>query len=133
MDFVKALTIKFPQNLNEEQEAIIIRLEEELISKDIVIEHTETEIGLYNKKYINKPNISFNDYLNEWKILKDNLIKWDILSNDNYKNAFCLKQIDINSTPELPELDLDKFIAKVPDNDPKILEIQAKIAKLKKK
>lgn len=146
--FIKALMVDFSQVKNDKED-IFIKLEE-LISEslpDLEYDFLEDSIILYRNNYINNDSISFIDYLEEGKILKNFLIENDIANENNYKQFFSLqkRELDIyNSEIEqaneqewqqervlLPS-ELDALIVKVDKNDPKLLDVLNKIKNIKK-
>lgn len=146
--FIKALMVDFSQVKNDKED-IFIKLEE-LISEflpELEYDFLEDSIILYRNNYINNDSISFVNYFEEGKILKNFLIENDIANENNYKQFFSLqkRELDIyHSKIEqaneqewqqervlLPS-ELDALIVKVDKNDPKLVDVLNKIKNIKK-
>ena len=104
-------------------------LEEQLAKFEwLWFEILDDEIILFKEKYFDKENISFADYLEEWKFLKNFFIENDFFTQNNYKSFFKMKKIVNSGEPE----DLEKYIAKVPENDQKLLQTEDFLKKFSK-
>lgn len=140
--------VDFSQVEND-KEGIFIKLEE-LISEflpELEYDFLEDSIILYRNNYINNDNVSFVNYLEEGKILKNFLIENDIANENNYKQFFSLqkRELDIYHS-EIEQIneqewqqervllpsELDALIVKVDKNDPKLLDVLNKIKNIKK-
>ena len=97
----------------------------------------ETKILVWNEKFLNNENISFGDYLEIGKKLKTFGLENQIFNDENYKNFFKMEKLELAeplSRGQMPSTEtLDAMIAKVEKNDPKLLEVLAKIEKIRKK
>lgn len=132
MDFVNSLQLIFEDiNFDENMQEKIIFLEEELAkNENLEFDISEKEILIYNKKFFDDENISFKDYIQEWSLLKNFLLENNLATNDNYKQFFKIKKLNFSKNWE--SLDLDKYIAKVDENDEKLLEVEKFLKNLKK-
>lgn len=132
MDFVNSLQLIFEDiNFDENMQEKIIFLEEELAkNENLEFDISEKEILIYNKKFFDDENISFKDYIQEWSLLKNFLLDNKLATNDNYKQFFKIKKLNFSKNWE--SLDLDKYIAKVDENDEKLLEVEKFLKNLKK-
>lgn len=149
--FIKALVVDFAgvENIEENMlEDIFVKLEETISDSfpDIAYDFSLKQCILYRNEYINNENISFSDYLEEGKMLKNFLIENNLATENNYKKFFSLEKreldiydSEIGQTNEqesqeerilLPS-ELDALIAPVDKNDPKLLEVLERIKKLK--
>lgn len=137
------------ENIEENMlEDIFVKLEETISDSfpDIAYDFSLKQCILYRNEYINNENISFSDYLEEGKMLKNFLIENNLATENNYKKFFSLEKreldiydSEIGQTNEqesqeerilLPS-ELDVLIAPVDKNDPKLLEVLERIKKLK--
>lgn len=132
MDFVNSLQLIFEDiNFDENMQEKIIFLEEELAkNENLEFDISEKEILIYNKKFFDDENISFKDYIQEWSLLKNFLLENNLATNDNYKQFFKIKKLNFSKNWE--SLDLDKYIAKVDENDEKLLEVEKFLKNLNK-
>lgn len=132
MDFVNSLQLIFEDiNFDENMQEKIIFLEEELAkNENLEFDISEKEILIYNKKFFDDEKISFKDYIQEWSLLKNFLLENNLATNDNYKQFFKIKKLNFSKNWE--SLDLDKYIAKVDENDEKLLEVEKFLKNLKK-
>ena len=104
-------------------------LEEQLAKlEDIWFEILDDEILIFNKNYFDKENISFADYMKEWAFLKQFFIENGFFTVENYKNFFKMKKLTNSGNPQ----DLEKYIAEVPENDEKLLQVNDFIKKFSK-
>lgn len=104
-------------------------LEEQLAKlEDIWFEILDDEILVFNKNYFDKENISFADYMKEGAFLKQFFIENGFFTVENYKNFFKMKKLTNSETKE----DLEKYIAEVPENDEKLLQVNDFIKKFSK-
>ena len=132
----KVLNVNF-KNLSDE---LSMKLEEVLLNiKDIsfVFEENEKDTNLLivkNNKEIN----TLKDVANEGKIVKEFWIKNNLFNDKNYIKFFTIKEIEIETNwneenEKSKKIDeLDKLIAKVPENDEKVLDIMKQLNKIKK-
>lgn len=134
--FIYALSLYFstPIDLEWFSDAIL-ELEESLLAlwKKIEYSFEENSFILYNLDFQDKEDISFREYMDEWKVLKNFLLKNNLATEENYKSFFKMIKIE-QKTEEIPTADkLDALIAKVDKNDPKLLDVLNKIEKIKNK
>lgn len=134
--FIYALSLYFstPIDLEWFSDAIL-DLEESLLAlwKKIEYSFEENSFILYNLDFQNKEDISFREYMDEWKVLKNFLLKNNLATEENYKSFFKMIKME-QKTEEIPTTDkLDALIAKVDKNDPKLLDVLNKIEKIKNK
>lgn len=132
MQFINSLQIILENVIFDDflQEKIIF-LEENLAkNNNLEFDISEKEIIIYNKNFFWDEKINFSNYMEEWKILKNFLLENNLATLENYKNFFKIKRLEIPENPG--EIDLNKFIAKVPENDKKLLEIDDFLKKIKK-
>ena len=135
--FIASLALHFPTNflfsdkLSDQLEEIFLEF------PDVEYEIQETRILVWNEKFLNNENISFGDYLKIGKKLKTFGLENQIFNDENYKNFFKMEKLELAeplSRGQMPSVDfLDAMIAKVEKNDPKLLEVLAKIEKIRKK
>lgn len=131
MSFINALQIILEkEKITEEIQEKIFLLEEYFLEKRLEFEFFENEIFVLNKNFLDNEKITFSDYLEEWKFLKNFLLENNLANLENYKNFFKIKKIIFWEQGQ--ELDLNKFIAEVPKNDKKLLEIDDFLSKIKK-
>lgn len=135
--FIKILSVRFADNENIlENPDIFANLEEQFLAlgEDLIYDFSSDEIIVYREKFLGNDAISFVDYMEEWKILKNFLLENNLATEENYKNFFSLKKEELTTAEKQqksPE-ELDKLIAKVDKNDPKLLDVLSKIQKIKK-
>ncbi len=114
----------------------IFAIEEALqnLNKNILLEITSDGFFVYREDLKNKENVVFLDFIEEGKFFKKILIENTIASEEDYKQFFALKQLNIvQEEQKIPNNDdIDRMIAKVDRNDPKLLEVLSKIEKIKK-
>ena len=135
--FIASLALHFPTNflfsdkLSDQLEEIFLEF------PDLEYEIQETKILVWNENFLNNENISFADYLEAGKILKNFGIQNGLFAEESYKNFFKMEKLEPEehlTTEQMPSVDfLDAMIAKVEKNDPKLLEVLAKIEKIRKK
>lgn len=135
--FIASLALHFPTNflfsdkLSDQLEEIFLEF------PDLEYEMQETKILVWNENFLNNENISFGDYLAIGKKLKTFGLENQIFNDENYKNFFKMEKLEPEEhlpTGQMPSVDfLDAMIAKVEKNDPKLLEVLAKIEKIRKK
>ena len=135
--FIASLVLHFPTNflfsdkLSDQLEEIFLEL------SDLQYEIQETKILVWNEKSLNNENISFGDYLEIGKKLKTFGLEKHIFNDDNYKNFLKIEKLELEEhllTEQMPSTEtLDAMIAKVEKNDPKLLEVLAKIETIRKK
>lgn len=113
--------IKWMSILNIE-ENVYLDIENKIIEidEDYIFEYNQSErkLFIYKINHKDNENISFNDYLNIWTVIKDFLIEIWIVNEKNKKDIFKIEKIFIeidNWKPNIKEL--DSKIHKVPDND----------------
>lgn len=135
--FIASLALHFPTNflfsdkLSDQLEEIFLEF------PDLEYEIQETKILVWNEKFLNNENISFADYLEAGKILKNFGIQNGLFAEESYKNFFKIEKLELAeplSRGQMPSTEtLDAMIAKVDKNDPKLLEVLAKIETIRKK
>lgn len=135
--FIKTLSLHFPTNfsfsdkLSDQLEEIFLEL------PDLQYEIQATKILVWNENFLNNENISFADYLEAGKILKNFGIQNGLFAEEDYKNFFKIEKLEREEPlprGQVPSVDaLDAMIAKVEKNDPKLLEVLAKIETIRKK
>lgn len=135
--FIASLALHFPTNflfsdkLRDQLEEIFLEL------SDLQYEIQETKILVWNENFLNNENISFADYLEAGKILKNFSIHNGLFTEESYKNFFKMEKLEPEEhlpTEQMPSTEtLDAMIAKVDKNDPKLLEVLAKIETIRKK
>lgn len=131
MTFINALQIILEkEKIDEKIEEKIISLEEYFLQKNIELEFLENEILLLNKNFIDDEKISFANYLEEWKKMKNFLLENNLANLANYKNYFKIKKIAFSENNE--EIDLNQFIAEVPKDDKKLLAVDSFLKNIKK-
>lgn len=132
MNFINCLKIDLKNvELNEKLQEKILLLEEKLLkNENLELDISEKNIIIYNKKYIDNDKISFIDYMEEWKILKDFLIENNLANTENYKIFFKMQKINI--WEDAKNVDLNEFIAEVPKDDKKVLEVLDFLKQIKK-
>lgn len=136
--FVKILFVTLPATfVADDYSSALSILEEELLGlwKNYIYDFSSNEFFIYNEDFINNDAITFADYNDEGKILKNFLIETGIATIDTYKNFFSLKKQEQKSEEIQPKSgdELDSLIAKVDKNDPKLLDVLMQIQKLKNK
>lgn len=135
--FIKSLSLSCSKDFIL-SESFSDQLEEIFLEfPDLEYEIQETKILVWNEKFLNNENISFGDYLEIGKKLKTFGLENQIFNDENYKNFFKMEKLEPEehlSTEQMPSVDfLDEMIAKVEKNDPKLLEVLAKIETIRKK
>jgi hypothetical protein len=135
--FIKSLSLScskdfiLSENFSDQLEEIFLEF------PDLEYEIQETKILVWNEKSLNNENISFGDYLEIGKKLKTFGLEKQIFNDENYKNFFKIEKLELEEhllTEQMPSTEtLDAMIAKVEKNDPKLLEVLAKIEKIRKK
>lgn len=135
--FIASLALHFPTNflfsdkLSDQLEEIFLEL------PDLQYEIQATKILVWNENFLNNENISFADYLEAGKILKNFGIQNELFTEEDYKNFFKIEKLEREEflpREQVPSVDaLDAMIAKVDKNDPKLLEVLAKIETIRKK
>lgn len=134
--FIFSLLVLFPENILIENFSDSLA-EIFLDFPDVEYEIQETKILIWNQKFLNNENISFGDYLEIGKRLKTFGLENQIFNDENYKNFFKMEKLELAeplSRGQMPSTEtLDAMIAKVDKNDPKLLEVLAKIEKIWKK
>lgn len=134
--FIKSLSLHFPESIssNDFSDA----LEEVFLElPDLQYEIQATKILVWNENFLNNENISFADYLEAGKILKNFGIQNELFTEEDYKNFFKIEKLEREEffpREQVPSVDaLDAMIATVDKNDPKLLEVLEKIEKIRKK
>ena len=131
--FIFSLLVLFPENILIENFSDSLA-EIFLDFPDVEYEIQETKILIWNQKFLNNENISFGDYLEIGKRLKTFGLENQIFNDENYKNFFKMEKLELAeplSRGQMPSTEtLDAMIAKVDKNDPKLLEVLAKIEKI---
>ncbi len=134
--FIFSLLVLFPENILIENFSDSLA-EIFLDFPDVEYEIQETKILIWNQKFLNNENISFGDYLEIGKRLKTFGLENQIFHDENYKNFFKIEKLELEEhllTEQMPSTEtLDAMIAKVEKNDPKLLEVLAKIETIRKK
>ena len=134
--FIFSLLVLFPENILIENFSDSLA-EIFLDLPDVEYEIQETKILIWNQKFLNNENISFGDYLEIGKRLKTFGLENQIFNDENYKNFFKMEKLELAeplSRGQMPSTEtLDAMIAKVDKNDPKLLEVLAKIETIRKK
>lgn len=135
--FIKSLSLSCSKDFIL-SESFSDQLEEIFLEfPDLEYEIQETKILVWNEKFLNNENISFGDYLKIGKKLKTFGLENQIFNDENYKNFFKIEKLELAeplSRGQMPSVDfLDAMIAKVDKNDPKLLEVLAKIETIRKK
>ena len=135
--FIKSLSLSCSKDFIL-SESFSDQLEEIFLEfPDLEYEIQETKILVWNEKFLNNENISFGDYLEIGKKLKTFGLENQIFNDENYKNFFKMEKLELAeplSRGQMPSTEtLDAMIAKVEKNDPKLLEVLAKIEKIRKK
>ena len=135
--FIKTISLHFPTNflfsdkLSDQLEEVFLEL------PDLQYEIQATKILVWNENFLNNENISFADYLEAGKILKNFGIQNGLLAEENYKNFFKMEKLELAeplSRGQMPSTEtLDAMIVKVDKNDSKLLEVLAKIETIRKK
>jgi len=128
------LTISIKNNIlqNIDLDEFLVSLEDKL-NENIIIENVKekdkTSIFIRN---INKETNSLTDFIEEWKIIKTLGIEFKIFNDQNYKQFFSMTELPQKDNNQENIEDLDKFLTKVPKNDPKLVDILNQIKKKKK-
>lgn len=132
MKFINSLQVLFDKiDFSDKLQEKIILLEENLLkNENLEFDISEKEIIIYNKNFFDNDKISFLDYMEEGKILKNFLLENNLATENNYKIFFKIKKIEFLENPN--EIDLNKFIAEVPKNDKKLLAVDDFLNKIKK-
>lgn len=131
---MKILKVKYPINW-EENDLLILNIEDSLNELNITmlkfdIIENKNDIEIILSKWNNVKWL--NDFIEEWKILKNIWIKNNIFNNTNYANFFKINDIEnTNNTDDNIQMKtLDKLLVKVDKDDSKIVDI---LEQLKKK
>ena len=115
----------------------MLEMEEDLqkISPKTLVEILQKGIFLFREELSGTEKVTFADYMEEGKYMKNFLLQNALATEENYKTFFVLQEREIaNDDKKSPNMDdLDAMIAIVDKNDPKLLEVLAKLEKLKKK
>ena len=134
--FIFSLLVLFPENILIENFSDSLA-EIFLDFPDLEYETRENKILVWNENFINRENISFVDYQEIGKKLKNFGLENQIFNDENYKNFFKMEKLELAeplSRGQMPSTEtLDAMIAKVDKNDPKLLEVLAKIETIRKK
>lgn len=135
--FIKSLSLSCSKDFIL-SESFSDQLEEIFLEfPDLEYEIQETKILVWNENFLNNENISFADYLEAGKILKNFGIQNGLFAEESYKKFFKIEKLELAeplSRGQMPSTEtLDAMIAKVDKNDPKLLEVLAKIEKIRKK
>ncbi|MGP1583495.1 MAG: hypothetical protein ACTTH6_04715 [Candidatus Altimarinota bacterium] len=135
--FIKSLSLSCSKDFIL-SESFSDQLEEIFLEfPDLEYEIQEMKMLVWNEKFLNNENISFGDYLEIGKKLKTFGLENQIFNDENYKNFFKIEKLELAeplSRGQMPSVDfLDAMIAKVDKNDPKLLEVLAKIETIRKK
>lgn len=134
--FIFSLLLLFPENILIENFSDLLA-EIFLDFPDLEYETRENKILVWNENFINRENISFVDYQEIGKKLKNFGLENQIFNDENYKNFFKMEKLEPEEhlpTEQMPSTEtLDAMIAKVDKNDPKLLEVLAKIETIRKK
>ena len=139
MNFIKILICNFSLDKNklksEEFEEKLLILENEInnLKENFSLEINDNQIIIFNEKFLNNEKISFWDFIEVGKILKNFLIENNLANLENYKTFFKIETKNLEEKKEISIDKLDSLIAKVDKNDPKLLEVLAKIDKIKNK
>lgn len=127
MSFIKALKIDI-STLTEEQ---ILDLEDRIFSNilgyDFYFE--DRKLYFFKESFKGQEDITFNDYIEPWKYTKEFLIETKNASIENYGSLFSIERIESDS--DLSD-NLDNLIAKVPEDDEKLSQVQDFLNKIKK-
>ena len=92
--FIASLALHFPTNflfsdkLSDQLEEIFLEF------PDLEYEIQETKILVWNENFLNNENISFADYLEAGKILKNFGIQNGLFAEESYKNFFKLEKLE---------------------------------------
>ena len=134
--FIKSLSLSCSKDFIL-SESFSDQLEEIFLDfPDLEYETRENKILVWNENFINRENISFVDYQEIGKKLKNFGLENQIFNDENYKNFFKMEKLKTGEhlpAGQMPSTDaLDAMIAKVDKNDPKLLEI-LEIEKIRKK
>lgn len=131
LNFIKKLIIKI-EKLNEED---ILILEEYLLEKfpEYNLEYNEDEkiFSLFKNDFLNKEDITYQDFLEIGKFVKNYIVWLKILNKENANSIFSLKKITYEDKI-CQNKDLDSLIFKVPKDDPKIKDVLNQLNKVKK-
>ena len=134
--FIFSLLVLFPENILIENFSDSLA-EIFLDFPDLEYETRENKILVWNENFINRENISFVDYQEIGKKLKNFGLENQIFNDENYKNFFKMEKLKTGEhlpAGQMPSTEtLDAMIAKVDKNDPKLLEVLAKIETIRKK
>lgn len=134
--FIFSLLVLFPENILIENFSDSLA-EIFLDFPDLEYETRENKILVWNENFINRENISFVDYQEIGKKLKNFGLENQIFNDENYKNFFKMEKLKTGEhlpAGQMPSADaLDAMIAKVDKNDPKLLDALAQLDKLRKK
>ena len=135
--FIKSLSLSCSKDFIL-SESFSDQLEEIFLEfPDLEYEIQETKILVWNEKFLNNENISFGDYLEIGKKLKTFGLENQIFNDENYKNFFKMEKLELAeplSRGQMPSTEtLDAMIAKIDKNDPKLLEVLARIETIRKK
>lgn len=138
MKTITTLFIKIPEEMQETiAEEKMLEMEEDLqkISPKTLVEILQKGIFLFREELSGTEKVTFADYMEEGKYMKNFLLQNALATEENYKTFFVLQEREIaNDDKKSPNMDdLDAMIAIVDKNDPKLLEVLAKLEKLKKK
>lgn len=138
MKIITTLFIKIPEEMQETiAEEKMLEMEEDLqkISPKTLVEILQKGIFLFREELSGTEKVTFADYMEEGKYMKNFLLQNALATEENYKTFFVLQEREIaNDDKKSPNMDdLDAMIAIVDKNDPKLLEVLAKLEKLKKK
>ena len=134
--FIFSLLVLFPENILIENFSDSLA-EIFLDFPDLEYETRENKILVWNENFINRENISFVDYQEIGKKLKNFGLENQIFNDENYKNFCKMEKLETGEhlpSGQMPSADaLDAMITKVDKNDPKLLEVLEKIEKIRKK
>ncbi len=134
--FIKTLSLHFSESISSNDFSDV--LEEAFLElPDLQYEIQATKILVWNENFLNNENISFADYLEAGKILKNFGIQNELFTEEDYKNFFKMEKLEREEPlprGQVPSADaLDAMIATVDKNDPKLLDALAQLDKLRKK
>ena len=130
MKFLKVtLSIKYIENTDK----LLLELDEWLSSDniDMNIEENEKDITIFIAKGENAVNLK--DFALEWKIIKEIGLKYNLFTETNYLQSFEINETkNTKEKKPLSDEEIQNRITKVPDNDPKLLDILNQIKNVKK-
>lgn len=125
------MKVKIPNQDLKDLDKIIIKIEESNLWFSFEVNEKNYEIWFFKEDFIWDESISFWNYIEVWKFMKEILIDLWLASNSDYKSLFSIQKIEIwedNSKKNKEK----KELFEVPSDDKKLLEALSFIKKVGK-